>query len=103
MVSFFRARKERRLAALDELRQARKLIEEDVTVFGEQLTDLHVETLTTELDPAMREDYQRALDLYERSKTGLRDARQSGEVTAIEDVLHDGRFAPRLRPRPPRR
>ena len=92
MVSFFRARKERRLAALDELRQARKLIEEDVTVFGEQLTDLHVETLTTELDPAMREDYQRALDLYERSKTELHDAREIGSVTAIDKVLDEGRF-----------
>ncbi|NYD40881.1 hypothetical protein [Nocardioides panaciterrulae] len=92
MASYFRARQERRLAALEEFRQARKLIEEDVTVFGEQLTDLHVETLTTELDQAMREDYQRALDLYERSKTGLRDAQETSEVTAVEDVLHDGRF-----------
>jgi len=87
-----RARKERRLAALEEYRQARKLIEEDVTVFGEQLTDLHVETLTTELDPDMREDYQRALDLYERSKSGLRAAQDTTSVVAVEDALDDGRF-----------
>jgi hypothetical protein len=92
MVWFLRARKERRLAALEEFRQARKLIDEDVTVFGEQLSDLHIETLTTELDRDMRADYQRALDLYEESKSALRDAEQLDAVLAIEKTLDDGRF-----------
>lgn len=92
MVWFLRARKERRLAALEERRQARRLIEEDVTVFGEQLGDLHVETLTTELDAGMREDYQRALDLYERSKSELGAAEDTAAVVAIEKVLDEGRF-----------
>ena len=92
MVWFLRARKERRLAALEDQRQARRLVEEDVTVFGEQLSDLHVETLTTDLDADMREDYQRALDLYERSKTDLREARDAAAVTAIGTVLDEGRY-----------
>jgi hypothetical protein len=92
MVWFLRARKERRLAVLEEMRQARKLIGEDVTVFGEQLSDLHVETLTTELDADMREDYQRALDLYERSKSDLREAQDAAAVTAIGKVLDEGRY-----------
>src|SRR6478672_3169077 len=95
MVWFLRARKEHRLALLEEMRQARRLIEEDVTVFGEQLSDLHVEMLTTELDAGMREDYQRALDLYERSKEDLRDAREArdaGPVIAIGKVLDEGRY-----------
>lgn len=92
MVWFLRARKERRLAAMEEFRQARRLVDEDVTVFGEQLSDLHVETLTTELDRDMRADYQRALDLYEESKAALRDAGDLAAVLAIEKVLDDGRF-----------
>lgn len=92
MVWFLRARRERRLASLEELRQARRLLGEDVTVFGEQLSDLHVETLTTELDADMRRDYQRALDLYERAKGELAAAQDAAAVTSIEEVLHDGRF-----------
>lgn len=92
MVWFLRARKERRLAAMEEFRQARKLIDEDVTVFGEQLSDLHIETLTTELDRDMRADYQAALDLYEESKEAFRGAEDLAAVLAIEKVLDDGRF-----------
>jgi hypothetical protein len=92
MVWFLRARKERRLAELEEFRHVRKLVDEDVTVFGEQLGDLHVETLTTELDGDMRWDYQRSLDLYEESKAALGAAQTVAAVTAIVTVLDEGRF-----------
>ncbi len=92
MLWFLRARKERRLVAVEEFRQARKLVDEDVTVFGEQLAELHVDTLTTELDPDMRWDYQRSLDLYEESKAALAAARDGAAVLAITTVLDDGRF-----------
>lgn len=92
MVWFLSARKERRLAELEELRQVRKLVDEDVTVFGEQLGDLHVETLTTALDGDLRWDYQRSLDLYEESKAALAAAQTAAAVTAIVSVLDDGRF-----------
>jgi hypothetical protein len=92
MVWFLRARRERRLAALDELRRTRKLIEEDVTAFGEQLSDLHVETLTTELDSDMRFDYQRSLDRYEDAKASLREAATTAAVVDVAGILDDGRF-----------
>ena len=92
MVWFLRARKERRLAAMEEFRQARRLVDEDVTVFGEQLSDLHVETLTTELDRDMRADYQRALDLYEESKAALQQAETAPAVLEIGELLDEGRF-----------
>jgi hypothetical protein len=92
MMWFLRARKERRLLAAEELRQARKLVDEDVTVFGEQLAELHVDTLTTELDPDMRWDYQRSLDLYETSKAALAGAHDTAAVLAINTVLDEGRF-----------
>ncbi|MBB6628933.1 hypothetical protein H5V45_16515 [Nocardioides sp. KIGAM211] len=89
---FFGGRKERRLAALEELRQARHLVDDDVTVFGEQLAELHVDTLTTELDPDMRWDYQKALDLYDDAKRSLAAATDAPAVRAITPVLDDGRF-----------
>ena len=56
------------LRASDHLRLSRKAADEDVTVFGEELTELHFETLTTALDEDMRRDYQQALDAYGRAK-----------------------------------
>lgn len=78
MVWILRARKERRLAERDAFRRA--------------LSDLHVETLTTELDEDMRWDYQRSLDLYEESKAALATAQTASVVATISTVLDDGRF-----------
>lgn len=86
-------RSQRELAALEAFRVNRKIADEDVTVFGEQLAELHVDTLATELDPAMREDYQAALDSYDRAKQELGAATSVEEVAEVTTVLVDGRFA----------
>ena len=88
----FRARKERKLAALDAWRQTGELVGEDVTAFGEQLTDLHLETLGDQLDEAARHDYQRALDLYDDAKLALDRSETADQVFEINEVLDDGRF-----------
>lgn len=77
----------------DALGQVTKVADEDVTRFGEELQDLHIETLTTTLDPAMRQDYQRALDSYESAKQLLHDARAPEDVTEVTKALEDGRYA----------
>ena len=64
-----------------------------MTRFGEELQELHIETLTTDLDPAMRQDYQRALDAYESAKELLHDATVPGDVTEATKALEDGRYA----------
>jgi hypothetical protein len=94
-MTWLRRRKERRLLVLEEYRRARKLIDEDVTVFGEQLSDLHVEMLTTELDRDMRLDYQRSLDLYDEAKTTLSTAAAAEDaagLAGVEKLLDDGRW-----------
>ena len=94
-MGYFGRRKERRLVALEELRRARQLVTEDVTVFGEQLAELHMETMTTDLDEDMRGDYQRALDLYDEAKHALTRTKATdniGDVHAVVPVLNDGRF-----------
>ncbi|GCD92270.1 hypothetical protein [Nocardioides sp. LS1] len=93
MVWFLSARKERRLAIMEEFRQARRLADEDVTVLGEQLAELHVDTLTTELDDDMRRDYQDALDAYEAAKVALREAAETQDVLRVTSLLEDGQFA----------
>jgi hypothetical protein len=87
------ARRERRLQASDHLRLSRKAADEDVTVFGEELTELHFETLTTELDADMGRDYQQALDAYERAKELVRSAAAPEDVRSVTSTLEDGRFA----------
>ena len=66
-----RSKQRAELAKQSALRKPAKVAEEDVTRFGEELQELHIDTMTTELDPAMRQDYQRALDAYENAKSLL--------------------------------
>lgn len=85
-------RKERRLAGLEELRQARKILDEDVTVFGEQLAELKLDAQTTELDPDLLWDHQQSLDLYEQAKAALAAAEDAETVRGVMGILDDGRF-----------
>jgi len=87
------ARHERRMELARNFRTSRKVANEDVTTFGEELTDLHVETLTTTIDDDMRADYQRALDSYETAKQRIHDATDEAGVTQTTTALEDGRFA----------
>ncbi len=78
---------------VDRLEGVRKLAEEDVTVFGEELQSLHIETMTTELNTAMRQDYQRALNSYETAKERLNSATEPDHIKAVTTALEDGRYA----------
>ena len=91
----WRRRRERRLAALDDYRFRRRLVDEDLTVLGEQLAKLHVETLTDDLDRPTRADYEHALAAYDRAKHGLAEAEQAQDAAALDRVeaaVGDGRF-----------
>lgn len=91
-MGWLRGRKERRLAALDAWRQTRRLVGEDVTAFGEQLADLHLETLADELGAEAQDDYRRALEKYDAAKLALDRSETADETFAINEVLDDGRF-----------
>ena len=81
------------LEAAGHFRLSRRAADEDVTRLGEELTELHFETLTDDLDPDARTDYQRALDSYEEAKTLVRGAERAEDVTMVTRTLEDGRFA----------
>ena len=75
-----RRRREEELAARDRWRTARKLMDEDVTVLGEQVAELHVDTLADDLDPAAADHYRRALEHYDQAKAQL-TASQTAEAS----------------------
>jgi hypothetical protein len=87
-----RRRREAELAEKDRWRVARRLMDEDVTVLGEQLADLHVDTLSDELDDVARDHYRRALEHYDQAKHLLAASTTAEDVVAVEQVVADSRY-----------
>ncbi|CAM3618084.1 hypothetical protein NOZE110980_07460 [Nocardioides zeicaulis] len=87
-----RRRREDELAAKERWRLARRMVDEDVTVLGEQLADLHVDTLGDQLDPASRDHYRRALEHYDQAKHLLAASVTEEDVAAVEQVTADARY-----------
>jgi hypothetical protein len=82
---------EQRQAA--DLAAVRRVAEEDVTRFGEELQRLDTEMLTSTLDEPTRQDYQRALDSYEGAKESLTRAERPEDMKHVTEALEDGRYA----------
>jgi len=86
------ARADRRERA-EDLEAVRRLADEDVTVFGEQLQHLGDDVADRELDTDTRRDYQTALDAYERAKWDAPRLRDIEEISSLVDTLATGRYA----------
>jgi hypothetical protein len=81
-------------AALEtQLSTSRRAADEDVTKFGEELQRLDSDVAGHALDEAMQQDYQRALDAYEDSKTSLAAVTKPDEIRHVTEILEDGRYA----------
>jgi len=91
-MALFGKRKQQKLFELERSRLARRMASEDVTVLGEQLTELHYETLTLELQGEIGDDYEQALDAYERAKQHLRVSEGPDLVRALQPILDEGRY-----------
>jgi len=76
-----------------ELAAVRKVVDEDLTRFGEELQRLDHDLLVTDLDEAGRQDYQRALDSYEAAKESMALLQQPEDVSHVTRTLEDGRYA----------
>lgn len=85
-------RADRRVRAA-ELERARRIAEEDVTIFGEQLQRLEAFVGEHELGPDSRDEYQLALDAYERAKWDAARLRGPDQISALVDTLGSGRYA----------
>ena len=77
----------------EELAGVIRLAEEDVTVLGEQLARLGTELAGADLDDAARQDYQTALDAYERAKWDAPRLREPEQISTLTDTLSAARYA----------
>lgn len=82
-------RRERR----EELEGVRRLADEDVTIFGEQLQLLDAEIAGRPLDAPARRDYQCALDAYESAQRTVPRLSDADQVSTVMDTLATGRYA----------
>jgi hypothetical protein len=76
-----------------DMAAARTVADEDVTRFGEELQRLDTDLLTTDLDAATRQDYQRALDSYEAAKSSMQRSAAPEDLKHVTEALEDGRYA----------
>ncbi|WP_030320271.1 hypothetical protein [Streptomyces flavochromogenes] len=77
-------------AALDKLRV---VVDEDITAFGEELERLDFHPAEAGADDAMRGDYERSLDSYDKAKSLMASAARPHDVRAVTEALQDGRYS----------
>ncbi|MET8544137.1 hypothetical protein ABZW03_26325 [Kitasatospora sp. NPDC004799] len=90
---FRRAKKRKEEQARAELRQLRRVVDEDITAFGEELDRLDFNPGAADADDAQRTDYTHALDSYEKSKRLMDEAKRPEDVKQVTEAIEDGRFA----------
>lgn len=87
-----RRRREAGLVALDRWRVARRLLDEEVTVLGEDLAALHLDTLADDLDHEAAHHYRRALEHYDRAKDLVSSSVTAEDLLGVEQVVADARY-----------
>ena len=87
-----RKAREAEVELADHWRVARKLANEEVTALGEELADLHVDTLTSDLDDEARHHYKRALEHYDQAKEKVRTSETVEDVLAGDQLVQDARY-----------
>lgn len=93
LVSRTQRQREEEQRTATQLAEVKKVADEDVTRFGEELQRLDTDMLVTPLDEPMRQDYQRALDSYEAAKDSLRRVAEPDDIKHVTEALEDGRYA----------
>ncbi|GAB7180806.1 hypothetical protein ATKI12_0637 [Kitasatospora sp. Ki12] len=90
---FRRAKKRKEEQARAELEQVSRVVDEDITAFGEELDRLDFNPGAADADDAQRTDYTHALDSYEKSKRLMAEAKRPEDVKPVTEAIEDGRFA----------
>jgi hypothetical protein len=84
-----RRRKRRREQEMVELKQS---VYEDVTRLGEDISALNLNVMDSNLDPAARDDYQKALNSYDQAKAAVDAAQRPEDMRKVTTALEDGRY-----------
>ncbi|MET8297809.1 MULTISPECIES: hypothetical protein [unclassified Streptomyces] len=88
-----RNRKRREEARREAIARLSVVVDEDITAFGEELDRLDFHPGEPGADDAMRQDYARGLDSYERAKQIMASVQRPEEVQGVTQALEDGRYA----------
>lgn len=86
------ARRRRRDREAKQLAELKGSVYEDITRLGEDISALNLDVRDPGLDPAAREDYQRAMDSYDQAKAAADGARKPDDMRKVTTALEDGRY-----------
>lgn len=76
-----------------QLEQVRGALEDDITTYGEQLSALDLDVQPTSAVPIeARDEYGRALDLYEQAKVYSERAEKPSDLKPVTHALEEGRW-----------
>ncbi|WP_162795651.1 hypothetical protein [Nonomuraea lactucae] len=76
-----------------DLAAVKQTVEEDVTKFGEEITALDTDVTIAGQGGQHIDEWQQALDSYEKSKTQLAAVERADQVRDVTQTLEDGRYA----------
>ncbi|MFG2335995.1 hypothetical protein [Streptomyces yangpuensis] len=88
-----RNRRKKEVARREAVERLGVVVDEDITAFGEELERLDFHPGEPGADDAMRADYERGLDSYEKAKRIMASVERPEEVTGVTQALEDGRYA----------
>ncbi len=90
---FLLYRRNKRNRERAELEPVRAALDEDVTAYGEELTELDLDLRTPGAAPAeAQQEYARALDLYESAKTAATKVERPADLQPVTSTLDEGRW-----------
>src|SRR5690606_7246793 len=76
-----------------DLAAVKQTVEEDVTKFGEEITALDTDVVLAGQGGGHIEEWQQALDSYEKAKTQLAAIERADQVREVTGTLEEGRYA----------
>jgi len=87
--------KKKKQAAQDakDLAAVKQTVEEDVTKFGEEITELDTDVTLEGQGGGHIDEWQQALDAYEKAKSQLAAVQRADQVREVTQTLEDGRYA----------
>jgi hypothetical protein len=90
---FLLYRRSKRNRERAELAPVRSALDEDVTAYGEELADLDLDVRSPGAVPEeAKQEYARALDLYENAKTAADKVERPGQLQPVTAALDEGRW-----------
>ncbi|MEV6031690.1 hypothetical protein AB0L65_11110 [Nonomuraea sp. NPDC052116] len=86
-------KKKKAIQDAKDLAAVKQTVDEDVTKLGEEITSLDTDVTLAGQGGKHIEEWQQALDSYEKAKTQLANVQHAEQVREVTQTLEDGRYA----------